>query len=107
MNYDPQSYKGGPYPWKYGGYDGYQGYGGSGPFPFDNRDMGYVNHQQGIGGYNAHIGKKNRMMGIGGDCIGCKDAAGYSFYDSPYQDGNPYNPFDDDYSGGLAWNLRK
>ena len=27
-DYDPQSYTGGGYPWKYGGYSGYQGYSG-------------------------------------------------------------------------------
>ena len=47
-DYDPQLYRGGGYPWKYGGYDGYQGYSGQ---PGFKRDLGYVNAYQGVGSY--------------------------------------------------------
>ncbi len=93
-DYDPQLYRGGGYPWKYGGYDGYQGYSGQ---PGFKRDLGYVNAYQGVGSY--YTGPK---------CKGCN-----TYYDDTqrcacqynnYPDGDPYNPFDDR-NTGINWNL--
>ena len=77
---NPQNYTGGPYMWKQGGASGYRGYSGNAN-PF-GRDLGYINDYQGIGGYNKGLERQ------------------------PYYN-DPFNPFDDDYRGGLGWNLRR
>ncbi len=86
-NYDPQNIS--PvYPWKYGGYNGYRGYSGQ---PGFKRDLGYVNQYQGVGTYYT-----------GPRCGKCG-----TYYDDTHRCkcNDPFNPFDDDYRGGLAWNL--
>lgn len=93
-NYDPQSYKGGPYIWEYGGRNGYRGFSGQ---PGFKRDLGYTNMYQGIGNY--YTGPKCPKCNLYYD-----DSYRCACYD--YPDGDPYNPFDDNYKSGLAWNLR-
>jgi len=126
--YNPQDYTGGPYPWKYGGYNGYRGYssGGQGG-PFGDRDMGYVDHKQsGVGVYYNKSGgsynnnnvpaaraqvnsvgyNQGNSMGGNGIGVGC-GASRAQFGTGIVGDGDPFNPFDDDYRGGLGWNLRR